>query len=150
MEQALDIALIGLLIATLFHAFRLERALGVLKRDRASLEELVAAFNTSTVQAEQGIEKLRNAADGVGRQLSREVERGTGLKDDLMFLHERAERMADRLEAALRSARAVALDGPAEPVLRAVREPEPAIEHDGQRLRSQAERDLLKALRTVR
>jgi len=42
MEWLLEIALIGLLLATMFHAVRLERALGVLKRDRAALEELVA------------------------------------------------------------------------------------------------------------
>ena len=41
MEWLLEIALIGLLLATMFHAVRLERALGVLKRDRAALEELV-------------------------------------------------------------------------------------------------------------
>ena len=44
MEWALDLILIVLLAATLFHAMRLERALGVLKRDRAALEELVRAI----------------------------------------------------------------------------------------------------------
>ena len=56
MEWLLEIALIGLLLATMFHAVRLERALGVLKRDRAALEELVAGFNDSTRAAEQGID----------------------------------------------------------------------------------------------
>ena len=35
MQIGLDLTLILLLVATLFHAMRLERALGVLRRDRA-------------------------------------------------------------------------------------------------------------------
>ena len=71
MEWTLEIVLVVLLAATLFHAVRLERALGVLKRDRVALEELVAGFNASTRQAESGIERLRAAADGAGRQIAR-------------------------------------------------------------------------------
>ena len=47
-QVLLEVALVLLLAATLFHALRLERALGVLKRDRAVLEDLVAGFNEST------------------------------------------------------------------------------------------------------
>ena len=48
MEWILEAVLAVLLAATLFHAVRLERALGVLKRDRAALEALVASFNASS------------------------------------------------------------------------------------------------------
>jgi len=112
MEWLLEITLIGLLAATLFHALRLERALGVLKRDRSALEELVATFNSSTRLAEQGIERLRTTADGAGRQISRQIETATGLKDDLLFLAERGERLADRLDGLVRAGRNVVHDGP--------------------------------------
>ena len=92
-----------LLAATLFHAVRLERALGVLKRDRAALEELVAGFNASTRQAETGIERLRAAADGAGRQIARQVDAALSLKDDLTLLVERGDRLADRLDALVRA-----------------------------------------------
>ena len=69
MEWTLEIVLVMLLGATLFQAIRLERALGVLKRDRASLEALVVDFNASTYQAESGIQRLRAAADSAGRQI---------------------------------------------------------------------------------
>jgi hypothetical protein len=105
MDWLLEIALIVLLAITLFHAMRLERALGVLRRDRSALEELVAGFNASTRQAEQGIERLRIAADGAGRQIARQVEAATSLKDDLIFLSERGERLADRLDALVRAGR---------------------------------------------
>ena len=144
MDLALELALILLLAATLFHALRLERALGVLRRDRAELESLVTAFDTSTQQAEQGVARLRAAAEGAGAELSRQMERGTSLRDDLHFLTERANAAADRLEQALRQARQDA--APAMPVLRASRADDIAPD----RLRSQAERDLLQALRAGR
>ena len=74
MEWILELALVGLLAATLFHAVRLERALGVLKHDRVQLQELIAGFNASTRQAEVGIERLRAAADGAGQQIAQQVD----------------------------------------------------------------------------
>jgi hypothetical protein len=173
-QWVLEAVLVLLLAATLFHALRLERALGVLKRDRAVLEELVEGFNESTRQAETGIDRLRHAADGAGRQMARQIETAQRLRDDLAFLADRSDRLAERLEGAVRTARMVA-DGsvlpaavnaampaprPAETLpapqpqqmLHAVpAEPAPAPEGEPQpRLRSQAERDLLRALRGAR
>ena len=105
MEWLLEIALVLLLAVTLFHAVRLERALGVLKRDRVAIEELVSAFNSSTTAAEQGIERLRAAADGAGRQLARHIEMAGGVKDDLQFLTERGNRLADQLDQLVRAAK---------------------------------------------
>jgi hypothetical protein len=107
-QWVLEAVLVLLLAATLFHALRLERALGVLKRDRAVLEELVEGFNESTRQAETGIERLRHAADGAGRQMARQIETAQRLRDDLAFLADRSDRLAERLEGAVRTARMVA------------------------------------------
>ena len=147
MQWILEIVLMALLAATLFHAVRLERALGVLKRDRAVLEELVVGFNASTRQAEAGIDRLRAAADGAGRQIARQIETAAALKDDLTLLSQRGESLADRLDQRVRSARPL-LAEPSKmvgsPVMAGFEANEPP------RQRSQAERDLLKALRMVR
>jgi hypothetical protein len=144
MEWILELVLLGMLAATMFHAVRLERALGVLKRDRATLEALVAGFNASTQQAEQGIERLRATADGAGRQIARQADAALALKDDLTFLMERGERLADRLDTLVRSARPLSPTGSATETL-----PDNAAPGEP-RVRSQAERDLLKALRMAR
>ncbi len=162
MEWMLDILLVVLLTATLFHAIRLERALGVLKRDRAELETLVATFNASTRAAESGIERLRESTDGAGRQIQRQIDTATTLKEDLTFMVQRGEGLADRLDELVRSARptvAVA-DQPASRVPYTHRDTPremprdmPREDHDMRdepRVRSQAERDLLKALRMAR
>jgi hypothetical protein len=167
MEWILDITLMVLLAATLFHAMRLERALGVLKRDRAALEALVSDFNASTRAAEAGIERLHLAVDGSGREIQRQIETATVIKDDLTFLVQRGEGLADRLDETVRATRpgggqqgvrqaypaqiSLSQMGQSQPgheqttttMERASREAEPKV-------RSQAERDLLKALRMVR
>lgn len=143
MEWILELALVALLAATLFHAVRLERALGVLKRDRVQLQELIAGFNDSTRQAELGIERLRAVTDGAGIQIARQVDSALALKDDLALLIERGDRLADRLDALVRAGRPIANEPPR---LAVVAEQEPAEP----RVRSQAERDLLKALRMAR
>ena len=143
-EWMLETVLVLLLIATLYHAFRLERALGVLKRDRSALEELVAGFNASTRQAEAGIERLREAADGAGKQIAKQVEAAASLRDDIAFLSERGNRLADRLDALVRSARPLAPEARRLNAVDAVAaEPQPG-------LCSQAERDLAEALRMAR
>jgi hypothetical protein len=139
MQWTLDLLLILLLAATLFHALRLERALGVLKRDRAALEALVEGFNASTQQAEHGVERLHAAADGAGRQIAKQLEAAGALRDDLQFLLERGEILADRLDLAVRAARVAA---PLSTAAGATAQEPP--------VRSQAERDLLRALRIGR
>ena len=144
-QWVLELVLVALLAATLVHALRLERALGVLKRDRAALEELVAGFNASTRQAESGVERLREAADGAGRHLARQIEQVRRVEGDLGFLIERGDGLADRLDGLVRAARKPAALAPV-PVPVAAGGPE----EDAPRPRSQAERDLLKALRLAR
>ena len=141
----LEVALIGLLGLTLFHALRLERALGVVRRDRAELESLMQGFNDSTRQAENGVERLRGAAEGAGRHIARQIEAAANLKDDLVTLIERGERLADRMDGLVRANRETELP------MRRYPAPEPDLpESGGTRVRSQAERDLLKALRVTR
>ena len=114
-----------------------------LKRDRVQLQELIAGFNASTHQAEIGIERLRTAVDGAGQQIAHQVDAALSLKDDLTLLIERGNRLADRLDALVRAGRPLASVTPRLTVVADADSAEP-------RVRSQAERDLLKALRMAR
>ena len=148
MEWTLELVLVALLLATLLQAIRLERALGVLKRDRASLEALVTGFNASTQQAESGIQRLRGAVDGAGRQIETQIAKSAALKDDLAFLTERGERLADRLDGQVRAAQPLAPERKTLPE-RKTGQPE-AAEAGRPAGFSQAELDLLAALRMAR
>lgn len=156
MEYPIEILLVVMLALTLFHALRLERALGVLRRDRTALEALVSGFDASSRAAEQGIARLREAADGAGRQVARQTELARALKDDLQFLAERGERLADRLEPLVRGGRAPVASPTSQGHARELTRAPVFAGHDEDvgelpaRVRSQAERDLLKALRLAR
>ena len=144
-QLLLELGLIALLGATLFHALRLERALGIVRRDRAELDTLLRGFNDSTRQAENATERLRGAAEGAGKHVARQIELASDLKEDLAALVVRGERLADRMDGLVRSHREP------EPRARRLSAPEPEMADTGAiRVRSQAERDLLKALRVTR
>ena len=156
MQWLLEALLIGLLVMVLFHALRLERALGVLRRDRSELEKLVAGFNDSTRQAEGSIERLRSVADGAGRQIARHVEQAKVLKNDLAFLSDRGEKLADQLDKLVRQGRplTVLAQTPSPDIGRPVaKSPSVVMEAQSEpdnRVRSQAEKELLRALRMAR
>lgn len=147
----LEVVLVGLLALTLVHAIRLERALGTLRRDRTALGEAVAGFDTSTRQAEAGLDKLHSMTQEAAHQVARKIEGASVLKEDLAFLSDRGEQLANRLEQLIRAGRLLdparardAAGGGVPPVSAG------GAESDLPRPRSKAERDLLQALRVTR
>jgi hypothetical protein len=145
----LEVALIGLLAVTLFHALRLERALNVVRRDRVELDAMLRGFNDSTRQAESATERLRGAAEGAGKHITRQIEAAAHLKDDLVTLVNRGDQLADRIDGLIRAGREA--EPPPPPPQRRYNTPEPELmETAVTRVRSQAERDLLRALRVTR
>lgn len=136
-EWTLQCVVILLLVAALPLVLRLERTLAAVRRDRAVLEGSAGNLTEATRLAEAASIRLRAAAEGGGRQLAEKLAAAEPLRDDLRYLVERAEAMADRLEGAVRAARPLAQEHTAE---------EPVAEAG----RSQAERALLRALRMGR
>ena len=106
-------------------------------------DTLVVGFNVSTHQAENGIQQLRSAADGAGRDIEAQLDKSVALKDDLIFLTERGNRLADRLDTLVRAAR---------PLMRERTEDKPpaAASSPSVTATTQVERELLAALRMAR
>ncbi len=101
----LDVVIIALLVPTIVYAVILNRRLEALRRNRDDLAKMIAAFNEATVRAEAGIPKMRKAAQDAGEALQTHMEKAQTLRDDLAFMTERADSMANRLEGQLREAR---------------------------------------------
>lgn len=175
----LDIVVSVLMIATIAYATRLNARLAALRKNRDDLARTVVGFNEATLRAESSIPKLRKAADEAGHSLQDRVEKAQSLRDDLAFMIERADTMANRLENAVRSARvegtarngseaapaaAAAPRSPASGPALASGRPSPgrsaqqaavaqasaAAEYGLDDDRSEAERELLRALQAMR
>lgn len=175
----LDIVVSVLMVATIAYATRLNSRLAALRKNRDDLARTIIGFNEATLRAESSIPKLRKAADEAGQSLQDRVEKAQSLRDDLAFMIERADTMANRLENAVRSARAegsarngsgaadtaglsrAAAPGPALASGRppaagrsaqqaAVAQASAAAEYGLDDERSEAERELLRALQAMR
>lgn len=139
----LDFALIVLLAVTIGYAASLNRKLAALRRNKAEMEKLAAAFAQSTVKAEDGIARLK--ADTASLQAL--TGKAQGLRDDLAFLTERANTAADRLEDMIRASRN--RTPAAAPGSKVAATDGGGGDEDGIDARSEAERELLKALRAA-
>lgn len=109
----LDIVVSLLLAATIGYAVILNSRLTALRKNRDDLAKIIVAFNEATARAEASIPKLKRAAEEAGSGLQDRVEKAQSLRDDLAFMIERADTMANRLENAVRSARTEVRSQPA-------------------------------------
>lgn len=125
-EMIFDVAIILLLVPTIVYAVILNRRLSALRNSRDELAKVVGNFNEATMRAEAGIPKLKKATLDANNALQERVEKAHSLRDDLAFMIERAEEMADRLDTSVRAGRAAeAAPPPASPTARPGTPPPP-------------------------
>ncbi len=161
---ALDALIVVLLAMTIAYAAMLSRRLNRLRDSRQEMEEAVKGFVDAAAKADAAIKGLKRAAEDSGAPLQKQIDQAQGLRDELRFLVETAESLAERLEIA--AGGAVARSGPAPagdwteegdaPVLSAVppgtrsgRRP-PASRGPGERTRDEPDRELLRAIDNMR
>jgi len=148
----LDIIVAVLLVVTIGYAVVLNRRLRGLRRDKEELAKLSGSFGEATMRASESIGMLRATAD----ELRSRIDGAQELRDDLQFLIERGGGTADRLEEKVRAARAAGINP-----TKAKSSPIPGLGNGGLEesdeakkdeamAKSEAERELLKALRAAR
>lgn len=172
----LDGLLVVLLLATIVYAMILNRKLNRLRGNHDEMEVFVDKLNVACARAEAATAGLRSAGEN-GKSVFRDAaSKAEALRDELAFLVERADIVAGRLANASEGTSVVqpnaavaagtradpakkpAAKRPAAPVRRG---PEPsrqasggrgegASDHSGSTPRSEAEEELLKALRNAR
>ena len=141
-EWIAQVALLLLLLALLPFGWRLERQIAALRREGDGLRDGASGIAAATEAAEAALSRLRATAEQSGRLVAERVATAEKLRDDLAFLTERAELLADRLDRLVRDARPAA---GSPPVAASAADTSP-----GRTARSEAERDLLRALKGLR
>ncbi|MBF0268490.1 MAG: hypothetical protein HQL44_07845 [Alphaproteobacteria bacterium] len=109
----LDVLMVLLLGAVLAYAVILNRRLSQLRSNKDELARVINAFNEATQRAEASIPRLRKTADDIRTQLEDRIEKAVSLKDDLAFMIDRSDSMANRLESSVRMARGETMGGQA-------------------------------------
>src|SRR5687767_8079070 len=105
MSMIVDLMVVTLLVVTIAFAAVLNRRLTVWRQSRVEFERLIAEFNQAAARAEAGVERLKSASEQTGKTLQQAVTKGQSLRDDLSYLIERAEPLADRLNDSVRNRR---------------------------------------------
>jgi peptidoglycan hydrolase CwlO-like protein len=101
----IDVVVAILLVTVIVYAIRLNASLSALKANKAELEQLLANFTKSTNQAEASVARLSSSAKETAQSLQTNVTRAQELRDDLSFMTDRANEIAERLEVAIGESR---------------------------------------------
>ena len=97
LSLALDAALAVLLLLSLGLGLKLHRALRRLRDDNTDFDRLIAAINGATDRARSVLDDLKRAAGDTGERLGGDLGQAQRMLDELRFLCERGERLADGL-----------------------------------------------------
>lgn len=144
LELIINLAIIFLLIPMIVFAYNLNKSLKALRQNQNSLAQLVSALNEATFKAENSIPKLKTATEHSSEGLKEVVDNAKELKNDLLFINERADSLADRLENVISTSRGLSSSGQSttETTQEKIEEPQDD--------RAMAEMELLKALRAIK
>jgi hypothetical protein len=103
---ALDAALAVLLVLSLGLGLKLHLALRRLRDDNTDFDRLIGAIDGATGRARSVLDDLKRAAGDAGERLGGDLGQAQRVLDDLRFLCERGERVADGLAGQIESSRA--------------------------------------------
>ena len=134
-----------MLVPTIIYAYKLNKNLTLLRENQNSLSRLISSLNDATVKAESSIPKLKNVTEASSQSLKDVVDNAKTLKDDLTFINERADNLADRLENVIHDGRQIKTQPQSEG-----KEAVSAEDKTAEDERSLAEMELLKALRSIK
>lgn len=169
----LDVLMIGLLVAGIRYAMRIERQMAALRASRTEMERFVMDFNATVTRAEAGIQGMKRVARESGDDLEKLLEKAQSMRDELHFLVEHGNHLADRLTDSSTKARQNLAEKAVERTADEASRPVPGEEsvqtvaplkatdsrknetaqkqrHDDAGVRSRAERDLLQAIEKLR
>lgn len=93
----IDVVMVGLLAATIAYAIILNRQIIALRESRGEMAELIQGLNDAMARAETGVRTLKKAASDTGEDLQRTVNKAQTLRDELEFMIEAADVLANRL-----------------------------------------------------
>lgn len=93
-----EIALTGLLAATLVYCAILERRLAALRKGQDGFRATIAELNAAVAAAGASMRALKSSTAEAAEALDERLARARGMSDELSLLSTSAERIAQRIE----------------------------------------------------
>ena len=103
MDIIFEIILAVLLCTAIGYGFILNRRIVELRRDQENLDKLAKSFAAATSRAEASIVQLKVTSDATAQALDETLKQAGGIREDLVYLIERGNKLADTLESDIRS-----------------------------------------------
>lgn len=97
-ETILDVATVLLLGVTIFYAAKLSLYLKIFRDGRKDMAHLIQDLSASVARAENAIHGMQDSAHESGRELQDIVNQAKFLADELRFMNEAGDSLANRLE----------------------------------------------------
>lgn len=109
-----NVVMVGLLAATIGYCWMLNRRIQILQDSKSELAQLLKHFDESTQRASESIIALQTASKKIGENIQLRIDKANYLVDDLAFMIEKGNKLADQLEAsqAVNRARSRAMSEP--------------------------------------
>jgi hypothetical protein len=151
-----DCFLIVVVTFGIVQAMRLMKQLRDLRASRVDMDRFVRDFNGAVIRAEAGIKALRSAARESGDDLEKLVDKAVMVRDELNFIVESADSVAERLSVSASSVLHTDRSAPAPKVQGETRASEnapsakPGVMPSEPPPTSRAEKELLQALQKMK
>lgn len=144
-ELIINIAIIVLLLLTIVYVWRLNRNLSVLRQNQESMFSLAQTLNEASTKAQNAVTGLKTAAAQTASELEAVVSEAKKAKEDLSFLNKKAETFDTEAYEERYTSLPSAQDRLAKASAKIARS---SAQEDDEK--SEAEIELLKALRSIR
>jgi hypothetical protein len=95
----LDIVIVGLLGATVVYCWILNKRIKILQDSKSELAQLLHHFDESTRRASDSIIALQTASKKIGENIQNRIDKANFLLDDLAFMIEKGNKLANQMEA---------------------------------------------------
>ena len=105
LDIVLDLVVIVCLAATIAFAVRFNKKLSTIYQSRQELQDFLNQFTASMEKADAGVKDLKGIGESVFKTAQEQMKVAAALKEDLAFLNERGEELAERLDNSIRGAR---------------------------------------------
>lgn len=102
----LNVSMIVLLVVTIIYCWVLNRRIRVLQDSKGELAQLLKYFDESTQRATESVVALQNTSKKIGDSIQVRISKANDMLDDLAFMIDKGNKVADQIEAALAVQRA--------------------------------------------